>query len=246
MRTRLPAQRPISGDCEQSAGMFPPRAQTSATIAFGVLGRLKPCSPSLSPLSMPWGLSPSSASMQTGWWYCPIRVLLSGAGLLLTRPAPSTAAEGAGGLFVEGCSGDDAELRAPEERFGVTLFGVELVHVPGIGDRAEDLTAVQQRGSHPGQAIEESLGGLRAHRRLARTARHFWRRLSARSTRQAASRSQSVGEFDQECNDRAQAWLRVAVVDWPGLTYCVASSTVSRRPVCLRTSARYILSPFRR
>src|ERR1700730_16159702 len=107
IRTRLPAQRPISGDCEQSAGMFPPRAQTSAMIALGVLGRLKPCSPSLRPLSMPWGLSPSSASVQTGWWY-PHRVLVAGAGLLLTPPAPSTAAEGAGGLFVESCSGDEA------------------------------------------------------------------------------------------------------------------------------------------
>src|SRR5216683_2071495 len=97
MRTRLPAQRPINGDCEQSAGMFPPRAQSSATTALGVLGRLKLCSPSLRPLSMPAGLRPSSASMQTGWWYCPIGVLLSGAGLLLTPPAPSTAAEGAGG-----------------------------------------------------------------------------------------------------------------------------------------------------
>src|SRR5580704_12472601 len=88
MRTRLPAQRPISGDCEQSAGILPPRAQTSALIAAGVLGRLKPCSPSLRPLSMPTGLRPSSASMQTGWWYCPIGVLLSGAGLLLTPLAP--------------------------------------------------------------------------------------------------------------------------------------------------------------
>jgi hypothetical protein len=33
---------------------------------------------------------------------------------------------------------------------------------------------------------------------------------------QASSRSQSVGEFDQECSDRAQAWLRVAVADWSG------------------------------
>src|SRR4029077_6353976 len=104
-------------------------------------------------------------------------VLLSGAGLLLTPPAHSTAAEGGGGLFVEGGSGDDTELRAPANGFGVTLLGVELVHVPGIGDRAEDATAVQQRGSHPGQAIEESLGGLRAHRLLVETARHFWRRL---------------------------------------------------------------------
>src|SRR6516225_2343237 len=43
-------------------------------VGLGVLGRLKPCSPSLRPLSMPVGLSPSPASMQTGWWYCPIRV----------------------------------------------------------------------------------------------------------------------------------------------------------------------------
>ena len=76
-------------------------------------------------------------------------------GVLLTPRTPSTAAEGAGGLIVEGCSGDDAELRAPEYGFGATLVGVELVHVPGIGDRAEDATAVQQRGSHSGQAIEE-------------------------------------------------------------------------------------------
>jgi len=56
--------------------------------------------------------------------------------VLLTPPAPSTAAEGAGGLFVEGCPGDEAELRAPEDGFGVTLVGVELVHVPGIFDGA--------------------------------------------------------------------------------------------------------------
>jgi hypothetical protein len=98
------------------------------------------------------------------------RVLLSGAGLLLTPPAPSTAAEGAGGLFVEGCSGDDAELRAPEDCSGVTLFGVELVHVPGIGDRAEDVTAVQQRGSHPGQAVEGMLLTATARRTAARRA----------------------------------------------------------------------------
>src|SRR6266853_1051792 len=164
--------------------------------------------------------------MQTGWWYCPIGVLLSGAELLLTPPAPSTAAEGAGGLSVEGCSGDDAELRAPANGFGVTLVVVELVHVPGIGDRAEDATAVQQRGSHSGQAIEESLGGLRAHRVLAATAPRFWRRLRARRTRQASSLSQSVAEFSQECSERAQAWLRVTVLDWPGLTYCAASSMV--------------------
>src|SRR5882757_4035183 len=141
--------------------------------------------------------------MQTGWWYCPIGVLLSGAGLLLTPPAPSTAAEGAGGLSVDGCSGDDAELRAPEDGFGVTLFGVEVVHVPGIGDRAKHVTAVQQHGSRSGQAIQESLGGLRAHRSLAVTARHFWRRLSARRMRQASSRTQSVAEFSQECSERA-------------------------------------------
>ena len=135
--------------------------------------------------------------------------------MLLTPPAPSTAAEGAGGLFVEGGSGDDTELRAPANGFGVTLFGVELVHVPGIGDRAEDVPIVPKRGSHPGKAIEESLGGLRAHRLLVETARHFWRRLSARRTRQASSRSQSIAEFDQECSERAQAWARVTVSDWP-------------------------------
>jgi hypothetical protein len=120
--------------------------------------------------------------------------------VLLTPPAPSTAAEEAGDLFVEGCSGDEAELRAPANGFGVMLFVVELVHVPGIGDRAEDATAVQQRGSHSGQAIEESLGGLRAHRIPEETAGHFWRRLCARRTRQASSRSQSVAEFSQECS----------------------------------------------
>src|SRR6266446_1504049 len=240
MRTRLPAQRPTSGDCEQSAGILPPRAQTSATIALGVLGRLKPCSPSLRPLSMPWGLSPSSASMQTGWWYCPIRVLLSGAELLLTPPAPSTAAEGAGGLSVGGCSGDDAELRAPESGLGVTLVGVELVHVPRICDGAEDVPTVLKRCSHSGKAIQESLGGLRAHRIIEETARDFWRRWWARRTRQASSRSQSVAEYSQECSESAQAWLRVTVSDWPGLTYCAASSTVSSRPVCWRTSASFI------
>jgi hypothetical protein len=35
---------------------------------------------------------------------------------------------------------------------------------------------------------------LRAHRVLAERARDFWRRLSARRTRQASSRSQSVTE----------------------------------------------------
>ena len=93
--------------------------------------------------------------------------------MLLTPPAPSTAAEGADGLSVEGGSGDDAELRAPANGFGITLFGVELMHVPGIGDRAEDATAVQQRGSHSGKAIQESLGDLRVHRILAETARDF-------------------------------------------------------------------------
>src|ERR1700730_16969121 len=135
--------------------------------------------------------------------------------MLLTPRTPSTAAEGADGLFVEGCPGDEAELHAPEDGFGVTLVGVELVHVPGIGDRPEDATAVQQRSSHSGQAIEESLGGLRAHRVLVETARHFWRRLSAR-TRQASSRSQSVAEFNQECSESAQAWLRVTVEGWRG------------------------------
>src|SRR5271169_2965020 len=111
---RLPAQRPISGDCEQSAGMLPPRAQTSATIALTVLGRLNPCSPSLSPQSMPWGSSPSSASMQTGWWYCPIGDLLRfGAGLLRPLdPGAHVVRRGEGRLFrerlqlglqVEGC-----------------------------------------------------------------------------------------------------------------------------------------------
>jgi hypothetical protein len=53
------------------------------------------------------------------------RVLLSGAGLLLTAPAPSTAAEGAGGLSVGGCPGDDPELRSPQDCFGVTLVDIE-------------------------------------------------------------------------------------------------------------------------
>jgi hypothetical protein len=77
--------------------------------------------------------------------------LLSGAGLLLTPPAPSTAAEGAGGLCVDGCSGHDAELCAPENGFGVTLVGVELVHVPGICDGAEDVPTVPKRCSHSGR-----------------------------------------------------------------------------------------------
>ena len=160
--------------------------------------------------------------------------------MLLTPPAPSTAAEGAGGLFAAGCPGDDAELRAPESGLGVTLVGVELVHVPGICDGAEDVPTVPKRGLHSRKAIQESLGGLRAHRVLVETARHFWRRLSARRTRQASSLSQSVAEFDQECSERAQNWLRVTVSDWPRLTYCAASSTVSSRPVCLRTSASFI------
>ena len=96
--------------------------------------------------------------------------------MLLTPPAPSTAAEGADGLSVETCSGDDAEARAPEEGFGVTLVGVELVHVPGICDGAEDVPTVPKRCSHSGKAIQESLGGLRAHRILYETARDFWRR----------------------------------------------------------------------
>src|SRR5271166_2834350 len=94
--------------------MLPPRAQTSATIALTVLGRENPCSPSLSPQSMPWGSSPSSASMQTGWWYCPIGDLLRfGAGLLRRLDLGAHAARrGEGRLFrerfqlrlqVEGC-----------------------------------------------------------------------------------------------------------------------------------------------
>jgi hypothetical protein len=125
--------------------------------------------------------------------------------VLLTPPAPSTAAEGADGLFVEGGSGDDAELRAPANGFGVTLVGVELVHVPGIYDGAEDVPTIPKRCSHWGKAIQESLGGVRAHRILEEKARDFWRRLWARTTRQASSRSQSVAEFDQECSERAQA-----------------------------------------
>ena len=97
--------------------------------------------------------------------------------MLLTPRTPSTAAEGAGGLFVEGCPGDEAELRAPEDGFGVTLFGVELVHVPGKCDGAEDVPTAPKRCSHLGQTIQESLGGLRAHRILEETARDFWRRL---------------------------------------------------------------------
>jgi hypothetical protein len=93
--------------------------------------------------------------------------------LLLTPPAPSTAAEGAGDLFAAGCSGDEAELRAPEDDFGVTLVGLELVHVPGIDDGAEDVPTAPKRGSHSGKAIQESLGGLRAHRILAGTERTF-------------------------------------------------------------------------
>ncbi len=140
--------------------------------------------------------------------------------MLLTPRAPSTAAEGAGGLSVEGCSGDDAKTGALEEGFGVTLVGVELVHVAGICDGAEDVPAVPKRCSHSGKTIQESLGDLRVHRILEETARTFWRRWWARRTRQASSRSQSVAEFDQECSERAQAWLRVTVSDWPWLTYC--------------------------
>src|ERR1700730_14582790 len=116
--------------------------------------------------------------------------------MLLTPRTPSTAAEGAGGLFVEGCPGDEAELHAPEDGFGVTLVGVELVHVPGISDGAEDVLTAPKRGSHLGQAIQESLGGLRVHCILAATARYFWRRFWARRTRQASRRSQSVAVFD--------------------------------------------------
>ena len=160
--------------------------------------------------------------------------------MLLTPPAPSTAAEGAGRSSVAGCSGDDAELHAPEDGFGVTLFGVELMHVPGIRNRTEDSPIVPKRCSHLGKAIQESLGGLRAHRILAGTERTFRRCLWARVTRQASSRSQSVAAFDQECSERAMAWLRVTVSDWPGLTYRAASSIVRWRLVCLRTSARFI------
>src|SRR5262249_2929078 len=119
-------------------------------------------------------------------------------------------------------------------------FGVEVVHMPGKADGAEDVPAIPQHCPHSGKAIEESLGGLPAHRIRAVAARHFRRRLSARRTRQASSRSQSVAVFDQGCSERAQAWLRVTVTDCPGLTYCAASSTVIRRPVCLRTSASFI------
>jgi hypothetical protein len=70
--------------------------------------------------------------------------------MLLTPRAPSTAAEGAGGLSVDGCSGDDAKLCTPERGLGVTLVGVELVHVPGIGDGAEDVPTVPKRCSRSG------------------------------------------------------------------------------------------------
>src|SRR5260370_25157718 len=76
------------GDCEQAAGMLPPRAQTSATIAWGVLGVENPCSPSLRPTPKLCGLRPSSASMQTGWWYWPIGASLVVAAEMLRRLAP--------------------------------------------------------------------------------------------------------------------------------------------------------------
>ena len=97
--------------------------------------------------------------------------------MLPTPRAPSTAVEGAGGLFVEGCPGDEAELHAPEDGFGVTLVGVELVHVPGICDGAEEVPTLPKRGSHSGKAIQEGLGGLWAHRIPAVTARIMLRRL---------------------------------------------------------------------
>jgi hypothetical protein len=160
--------------------------------------------------------------------------------MLLTPEASSTAAEEAGGLFVEGSAGDDAELRALQDRLGVALLDIELVHVPRIRDGAEKLPSALECCSHLREADQESLGGLRVHRLLPEPERVVWRRLSARRTRQASSRSQSVAVFSQECSDRAQAWLRIIVGDWLGLTYCAASSGVSRRPVCLRTSAIFI------
>jgi hypothetical protein len=51
-------------------------AQTSATIALRGLGRLKAISPSLMPQSIWWASRLSSASIHTGWWYCPIGGLL--------------------------------------------------------------------------------------------------------------------------------------------------------------------------
>src|SRR6201988_2863279 len=56
--TRLPAHRPTSGDCEQSAGMLPPRAQTSVTIAFGVSGRGKALFAFLEPAPQAVGAEP--------------------------------------------------------------------------------------------------------------------------------------------------------------------------------------------
>jgi hypothetical protein len=93
--------------------------------------------------------------------------------VLLTPPAPSTAAEGAGCLPVVGCSGDEAELRTPEDGFGVTFFSVELVHVPGICNGTEDVPTIPKRCSHSGEAIQESLSGSRAHPTLTVTARDF-------------------------------------------------------------------------
>jgi hypothetical protein len=93
--------------------------------------------------------------------------------LLLTPPAPSTTAEGTDGLPTEGCPGDNAELSAPDEGPGGTLICVELVHVPGIGNRSEDLPIFPKRASHAGKGIQENLGRLRAHRTLAELACDF-------------------------------------------------------------------------
>jgi hypothetical protein len=79
--------------------------------------------------------------------------------MLLTPPAPQLLLRG-GRSSLEGCPGHDAELRSPEGGFGAMLVGVEFVHVPGIGDKAEDVPTVPKRCSHPGKAIQKSLGGL--------------------------------------------------------------------------------------
>jgi hypothetical protein len=68
---------------------------------------------------------------------------------------------------------DDAELRTPDDGCGVTLVGVELVHVPRIGYRAENAPTIPERCSHCSEALQESLGALRAHRILAVTPRVF-------------------------------------------------------------------------
>src|SRR4051794_31159505 len=97
MRTRLPAQRPISGDCEQSAGIFPPRAQTRCDDRVWGAGPAEALFAFLEPAVHAGGVEPFFGFDADRVVVLSHRVLLSGAELLLTLRTSPTAAEEAGG-----------------------------------------------------------------------------------------------------------------------------------------------------